>query len=213
MKKITLLAILSLFISVNCSTQTKKIKVKSKPTVTEIKEEPQKETMQKVCIETTLGDITIALYNETPHHRDNFIKLVNDKFYDGVLFHRIIQGFMIQTGDPDSKNAVKGQRLGIGGPGYTIPAEIKPNLTHKRGTVAAARLGDNMNPQRSSSGSQFYIVDNPNGTPHLDGQYTVFGEIIKGLDVVDKIATQPKDQNDRPLKDIKIISTKMVIKE
>jgi cyclophilin family peptidyl-prolyl cis-trans isomerase len=115
---------------------------------------------------------------------------------------------MIQTGDPDSKTATKGQRLGVGGPGYTIPAEIRPNLTHKRGTVAAARRSDTMN----SSGSQFYIVDNPNGTPHLDGQYTVFGEVINGMDVVDRIAAQPKDQGDRPIEDVRIISMKVVTK-
>ena len=164
---------------------------------------------QFLLIETTLGNITIALYNETPLHRDNYIKLANGHFYDGVLFHRIIQGFMIQTGDPDSKTATKGQRLGTGGPGYTIPAEIVPSFIHKRGTVAAARMGDQVNPLRESSGSQFYIVDNLNGAPHLDGQYTIFGEVVKGLDVVDKIAAQSKDKADRPLENIKIISMKV----
>jgi cyclophilin family peptidyl-prolyl cis-trans isomerase len=200
MKNITLFAILSLFLSVSCTAQTTKDAKK---------EEPKKDPMQEVVIETTLGNITIALYNETPLHRDNFIKLVNENFYDGVLFHRIIQGFMIQTGDPDSRNAEAGTRLGMGGPGYTIPAEIVPTLYHKRGAVAAARLGDQMNPQKESSGSQFYIVDNPSGVPHLNGGYTVFGEVLKGLEVVDQIAAQPKDRSDRPVENIKIISMKL----
>jgi cyclophilin family peptidyl-prolyl cis-trans isomerase len=169
------------------------------------------QTKQKeVLIETSLGNITIALYNETPLHRDNFIKLVNEKFYDGVLFHRIIQGFMIQTGDPDSKTAKKGQRLGSGGPGYTIPAEFVAKYSHKRGVVAAARQGDQVNPKRESSGSQFYIVDNPEGAHFLDGQYTIFGEVTKGMDIVDRIAAKQKDQADRPIEDIKIISAKVV---
>jgi len=211
MKNITFLLILSLMLSASCTAQTQK--QETKPDEVQItKEEPKKVVMQEVFIETTLGNISIVLFNETPLHRDNFIKLASEGFYDGVLFHRIIQNFMIQTGDPDSKNAAKGQRLGMGGPGYTIPAEILPNLTHKRGTVAAARLGDGANPQRASSGSQFYIVDNPNGTPHLNNQYTVFGEVVSGMDVVDKIAAQPKDPSDRPLEDVKIISMKVVEK-
>ncbi len=195
--------------------------------------------MTKVLLKTSLGDITIALYDETPLHKENFIKLVNDKFYDGVLFHRIIQNFMIQTGDPDSKNAKPGQMLGNGGPGYTIPAEFVSGLYHKRGAVAAARMGDNVNPKKESSGSQFYIVDGQvfstemlnrvlqatgktfsqeqindytkiGGAPHLDGDYTVFGEVISGMDVVDKIAAQEKDRRDRPVQDIKIISAEVV---
>lgn len=195
--------------------------------------------MTKVLIQTSMGDITIALYNETPKHKENFIKLVNEKFYDGVLFHRIIKGFMVQTGDPDSKTATKGQRLGSGGPGYTIPAEFVANKYHKRGAVAAARMGDQMNPTKASSGSQFYIVDGTvynndylsaiaqrtgktfspeqqsiyttvGGAPFLDGDYTVFGEVVAGMDVVDKIAAVEKDRADRPLEDIKIISTKII---
>lgn len=173
-------------------------------TTEEITTETQKD-MTKILLKTTMGDITIGLYNETPLHRDNFIKLVNEKFYDGVLFHRVIQNFMIQTGDPDSKTAAKGQALGTGGPGYTIPAEIVPTLQHKRGAVAAARLGDQVNPNRESSGSQFYIVDGMRGAPHLNGQYTVFGEVLSGMETVDKIAAQPKDGRDRPQQDIKII--------
>jgi len=200
MKNLTLFAILSLFLSVSCTAQTTKNK----------KVEPIKNQMQEVIIETTMGNITLALYNETPLHRDNFIKLVNENFYDGVLFHRIIQNFMIQAGDPDSKEAQPGQRLGMGGPGYTIPAEIVPTLYHKRGAVAAARLSDQQNPKRESSGSQFYIVDGPNGAPHLNGQYTIFGEVLKGFEVVDMIAAQEKDRSDRPLEDIKIITMKLV---
>ena len=198
-----LFVILSLLLSVSCTAQTKT------QAETKINEEPKKEAMQEVVIETSLGNIVIALYNETPQHRDNFVKLVNEQFYDGVLFHRIIQNFMIQTGDPDSKNAAKGQRLGVGGPGYTIPAEIVQGLTHKRGTVAAARRSDTMN----SSGSQFYIVDGQAGAHHLDGQYTIFGQVISGIEVVDKIAAQPKDHGDRPLEDIKVISMKVVEKK
>ena len=199
-----LFVILSLLLSVSCTAQTKT------QAETKINEEPKKEAIQEVVIETSMGNIVIALYNETPLHRDNFVKLVNEHFYDGVLFHRIIQNFMIQTGDPDSKNAAKGQPLGMGGPGYMIPAEIKPQFTNKRGAVAAAR---NNNPERASSGSQFYIVDNPSGAHHLDGQYTVFGEVISGMEVVDKIAAQPKDPGNRPLEDIKVISMKVVEKE
>jgi cyclophilin family peptidyl-prolyl cis-trans isomerase len=211
MKNLTLFVILSLLLSVSCTAQTKK--VEAKPEKTEIsKEEPKKVVMTEVVMETTMGNITIALYNETPLHRDNFLKLVNDKFYDGVLFHRIIQQFMIQAGDPDSKKAVKGQRLGTGGPGYTIPAEILPQFSNKRGAVAAARLGGPQNPQRESSGSQFYIVDKHGGATHLDGEYTVFGEVVKGMDIVDLIAAQPKDPGDRPIEDIKIISMKVVEK-
>lgn len=209
MKNITILLILSLFLSVSCTAQTKK-QVSNTQTVTQAATETlKKETMQQVIIETTMGNITIALYNETPLHRDNFIKLVNENFYDGVLFHRIIQEFMIQTGDPDSKGARKGMRLGQGGPGYTVPAEIVPGKSNKRGAVAAARMGDQQNPQRASSGSQFYIVDKQGGATHLDGAYSVFGEVVSGMEVVDKIAAQPKDQADRPNEDVKILSMKL----
>lgn len=197
--------------------------------------------MTQVLLKTTYGDITIALYDETPEHKANFLKLVNDHFYDGLLFHRIIQGFMIQGGDPDSKNAKPGQMLGSGDLGYTIPAEFVSGRFHKRGAVAAAREGDQVNPQKASSGSQFYIVDGTvydnekmnmisqrtgiifspeqveayttiGGAPWLDDNYTVFGEVVSGMDVVDKIAAQKKDRNDRPLEDIKIVSAKIVKK-
>ncbi|MDR0754777.1 MAG: peptidylprolyl isomerase [Prevotellaceae bacterium] len=155
-------------------------------------------------IVTSLGTVRIKLYKETPKHRDNFIKLAASGYYDGTLFHRVIKNFMIQAGDPDSKNAQPGARLGIGGPDYKIDAEILPQFKHKKGAVAAARQGDQINPEKKSSGSQFYIVQNQNGTPHLDGAYTVFGETISGLDVVDKIATVQTGQGDRPVVDIKI---------
>ena len=157
--------------------------------------------MVKFVIHTDLGNMTGILYNETPKHRDNFVKLVKSKFYDGTLFHRVILGFMIQGGDPTSKNAKPGQALGAGGPAYTIPAEFNPLLTHKRGALAAARTE---NPQKASSGSQFYIVEPAQGAHGLDNNYTVFGEITEGFDIITKIASVQKDQSDRPLKDIKM---------
>ena len=248
----------------------------------------EKET--KVVFETTLGNIVVKLYNETPKHRDNFLKVVNDSVYNGVLFHRVIKDFMIQTGDPSSKTAEAGQQLGSGDLGYTVEAEfVYPQYFHKKGALAAARTGDAVNPERRSSASQFYIVTgksyspqqvemmeqrmgsqkkedifsglvrervdsirnmqaagdslgleelqnelialteaeyakNPlkftpaqveayttvGGTPHLDGQYTVFGEVVEGMDVVDKIQQVATDPADRPVDDIKIISAKIV---
>ncbi|MBR0389223.1 MAG: peptidylprolyl isomerase [Prevotella sp.] len=233
----------------------------------------------KVKIETTLGDITVRLYDETPIHRDNFVKLVKEGYYDGTLFHRVIKDFMIQGGDPDSKGAPAGKMLGVGGPDYTLEAEIKNNLYHKRGALAAARQGDEVNPERRSSGSQFYIVwgqvykenqlnqlgkqirmqkvqdafnalakarreeimqmrrernraglqelqdqliaeaenkvgkqgltdeqmqlySTVGGTPHLDGQYTVFGEVEEGLNVVEQIQNTATGRADRPTNDI-----------
>ncbi|GAB4248868.1 MAG: peptidylprolyl isomerase [Vicingaceae bacterium] len=249
-------------------------------------QEKTKETI--VEISTEYGAIKIKLYNETPKHRDNFIKLVKEGYFDGTLFHRVIQNFMIQGGDPDSKNAPEGKILGNGGPGYTIPAEFNKNLYHKRGALAAARMGDAVNPEKASNGSQFYIVQGNKftkeeldqfnerrnqqakqeyfrffiekeenksykqriieaqekndadalklvfeeltpiieaefeksdkklyyseeqievyttigGAPHLDMNYTVFGEVIEGMEVVDKIAAVEKDRYDRPVKDI-----------
>lgn len=186
-------------------------------------------TVRYVIIETEYGDMKVELYNSTPGHRDNFIKLVKENFYDDLLFHRIISGFMIQGGDPDSRGAAAGQRLGMGGPGYTIPAEI--GAPHFRGTLAAARTGGASNPEKRSSGSQFYIVHGTpqsgtalngmaqskgisynaaqiakygeiGGTPMLDNDYTVFGEVVEGLDVVDKIAAVQKDGSDRPRQDV-----------
>jgi len=155
----------------------------------------------KFVIHTEFGDMKGILYNETPKHRDNFVKLAKSGFYDGLLFHRVIMGFMIQGGDPLSKNAKAGQSLGMGDPGYTIQAEFNANFKHKRGALAAARTD---NPEKASSGSQFYIVQPEKGTHFLDMNYTVFGEVTEGFDVIDKIASAPKDQHDRPLKDIKM---------
>jgi len=164
----------------------------------------QTKTNQKVVkfvIHTDLGDMKGFLYNETPQHRDNFVKLAKSGYYDGTLFHRVILGFMIQGGDPDSKNAKPGQQLGMGGPSYRIPAEFNKALTHKKGALAAARDG---NPAKASSGSQFYIVEPEKGAHFLDNDYTVFGEVTEGFDVITKIASAPKDRSDRPLKDIKM---------
>jgi cyclophilin family peptidyl-prolyl cis-trans isomerase len=159
------------------------------------------QTQVKFLIHTDLGDMQGILYNETPLHRDNFVKLVKSGYYDGTLFHRVILGFMIQGGDPDSKTAKPGQQLGAGGPAYTIPAEFNSSLKHKRGALAAARTN---NPQKASSGSQFYIVEPEKGTHFLDNEYTVFGEIASGLDVITKIASVAKDKGDRPVKDVKM---------
>ena len=185
------------------------------PTTVNGRERNKKKMQNKeilVQISTTQGNIKVKLYNETPQHRDNFVKLVHEHYYDSLLFHRVIYNFMIQGGDPDSKNAPQGQMLGMGGPDYTVPAEILPQIKHKKGALAAARMGDHVNPERASSGSQFYLVQNDNGTPHLDGAYTVFGETVEGLDVIDKIAKVKTDRNNRPLEDVRIISMKIVKK-
>ncbi len=236
----------------------------------------------RVKIQTMLGDIVVRLYDETPIHRDNFVKLAKEGYYDGTLFHRVIKDFMIQGGDPDSKGAPAGKMLGVGGPDYTLEAEIKDGLFHKRGALAAARQGDQVNPERRSSGSQFYIVwgqvynerqlrqfskqlkmqrmqdifnqlaaarkaeimqmrrernraglqelqdqlaaeaekqtagytglseeqqriySTVGGTPHLDGQYTVFGEVEQGLDVVEMIQSSATGRGDRPIDDIEM---------
>ena len=157
-------------------------------------------------IKTTDGTMTVKLYSDTPLHRDNFVKLARKGFYDGILFHRIIKGFMIQGGDPLTKDTTQVAMYGTGGPGYTIPAEILPNHTHKKGALAAARRGDQANPAKASSGSQFYIVQDAEGCKHLDGEYTIFGEVVDGLNVVDKIAAERTDFRDRPLRKVEIIS-------
>ncbi len=200
----------------------------------------KKDFKKDVLLQTTMGDIIVRLSDSTPLHRDNFLKLVKIGYFDSVLFHRVIKDFMIQGGDPDSKNAPAGQPLGNGGPAYTIPAEFRQSLFHKKGVIAAAR--DN-NPQKASSGSQFYIVQGKKfteadlenlennrlkrkipadqkevyktlgGTPHLDQNYTVFGEVVKGLEVVDNIAaveTSKAADRDRPLQDVRIIKAKLV---
>ena len=238
----------------------------------------------QVLLQTNLGDITLRLYDETPQHRDNFLRLVREGYYNGTLFHRVIRDFMIQGGDPDSVNAPAGKHLGVGGPDYTLEAEIHPALFHKRGALAAARQGDEVNPERRSSGSQFYIVwgqtyndgqlrqmgkqlemqrlqsifqalaadhraeilqlrrdrnrtglqelqdrlaaeaetkaktlgpvlteaqmeaySSVGGTPHLDGQYTVFGEVVEGLDIVDRIQQVETLSGDRPKADVVVV--------
>lgn len=201
-----------------------------------------------VEITSSYGTIVVRLYPETPLHRSNFLKLAGEGFYDSTTFHRVIKEFMIQGGDPYSKDPKKKNMAGQGGPGYTIPAEIKPEFFHKKGVLAAARLGDQVNPKKESSGSQFYIVHGkpysgdelqrmetgmmqkrPNfqfseaqkqayqevgGSPWLDGEYTVFGEVISGLDVVDKIAsTEVNRRNNRPNKDISISAKVLVMKK
>ena len=168
------------------------------------KEEPE------FIIETTHGTMKVKLYSKTPQHRDNFAKLVSEKYYDGIRFHRVIEGFMIQTGDPYSRDTAMIDRWGTGGPDYTVPAEFIAEYGHKKGALAAARKGDMANPKKASSGSQFYIVHDPNSCRHLDGQYTVFGEVTEGLDVIDVIATVDTDRYDRPYEDVIITSIKKV---
>ena len=200
----------------------------------------KRDRKKDVLLETSMGNIWIRLSDSTPLHRDNFIKLVKTNYYPGILFHRVIQNFMIQSGDPDSRGAAPGVPLGDGGPNYLIPAEFRPTLFHKKGVIAAAR--DN-HPQKASSASQFYLTQGKvfteagldsvetyrlkrkipadqrkvyttlGGVPHLDQNYTVFGEIVKGLEVVDKIAAVPTSKGadkDRPLQDVKIIDAKLV---
>ena len=157
---------------------------------------------------TSHGTMKIKLYNLTPKHRDNFVKLVKENYYDGLRFHRVIEGFMIQGGDPYSRDTTKANLWGQGGPDYTVPAEFVSQYWHKKGAIAAARKGDMANPTKASSGSQFYIVHDENACLHLDGQYSIFGEVTEGLDVIDRIATVPTDYYDRPLEDVMIISVK-----
>ena len=154
---------------------------------------------------TSHGTMRIKLYSMTPKHRDNFVKLVNEKYYDGLRFHRVIEGFMIQGGDPYSRDTSKVDLWGQGGPNYTVQAEFVNQYWHKKGAIAAARKGDMANPTKASSGSQFYIVHDENACLHLDGQYSIFGEVVEGLDVIDKIATVETDYYDRPMEDVMII--------
>ena len=159
-------------------------------------------------IETSMGTIKVKLYKETPLHRDNFVKLASQKYYDNILFHRIIKNFMIQVGDPLTKDPnADPAKYGTGGPGYTIPAEFIPQFTHKKGALAAARKGDKSNPEKASSGSQFYIVESPESCSHLDGEYTIFGETLEGFEVIDAIAAAPvSSAKGLPVEPIKIIS-------
>lgn len=162
-------------------------------------------------IVTDMGTIKVKLYGKTPKHRENFAKLALSGYYDGLLFHRVINGFMIQGGDPYTRDtsAAAVAKYGQGGPGYTIPAEFVPEYKHKKGALAAARRGDAANPKKESSGSQFYIVQDPVACAPLDGDYTVFGETIEGLDVIDRIAQVATDKKDRPLHDVVIKQIKL----
>ena len=153
-------------------------------------------------IVTTHGTMRVKLYSKTPKHRDNFVKLVSEKYYDGIRFHRVIEGFMIQAGDPYSRDTSKIDLWGQGGPDYTVPAEFVNEYWHKKGALAAARKGDMANPRKASSGSQFYIVHDENACLHLDGQYSIFGEVTEGLEVIDKIASVDTDRYDRPYEDV-----------
>lgn len=282
MKKTIIITLLAIAAIIGVSAQQTK-----NPTMPQTKENPGD---VKVLLHTTMGDITILLYGDTPRHTENFVKLVNSGHYDGLLFHRVINDFMVQGGDPDSKDAPKGRMLGAGDMGYNIEAEILfPKHFHHRGAIAAARQGDAVNPERKSSASQFYIVTGKKyspaqldqldrkavmqkkqdvfnrlseqyrdsiismrrnrdragldalrdklaeetekltandttvytpemrdlyvregGTPHLDGTYTVFGRVLEGMDIVDKIQKAETDGNDRPLEDIRIISAKVI---
>ena len=159
---------------------------------------------------TTHGTMKIKLYGKTPKHRDNFKKLVAEKYYDGLRFHRVIEGFMIQGGDPFSRDTALINEWGKGGPDYTIPAEFVSDYRHKKGAIAAARKGDMANPKKASSGSQFYIVQDEYGCAHLDGEYTVFGEVTEGIEVIDKIAAVATDRYSRPYEDVIIISIKQI---
>jgi cyclophilin family peptidyl-prolyl cis-trans isomerase len=211
------------------------------PVTTETQKVMPDNTNAHVRITTQYGDMIVKLYDETPQHRDNFLKLVDEGYYNDLIFHRVIKNFMIQGGDPDSRGAAPNARLGAGGPGYTVPAEFNNAFTHKKGVLSAARQGDQVNPKRASSGSQFYIVqgapvqeamllnlemrrnagkDSTNqfhytpedieyfktigGTPHLDGEYTVFGEVIEGLSIVDSIGFVRTMPGDRPVEDVKM---------
>ena len=204
--------------------------------------EAQKKTSNKetrVEMVTTEGRMVFVLFNDTPLHRDNFLKLVKDHSYDGLLFHRVIKDFMIQGGDPNSRDAKPGQMLGDGTLGYTVPAEFRDSRFHRKGALCAARQGDNVNPRKESSASQFYIVQGQvwsadmldrmeqrfgkrfseeqreayttvGGTPHLDGDYTVFGQLVEGMDVIDRIAAVKTGAADRPVQDVKIVSVKVI---
>ena len=161
-------------------------------------------------IVTNYGTIRVKLYKDTPRHRDNFEKLALSGYYDSLLFHRVINGFMIQGGDPFTKDTTMVDHYGEGGPSYTIPAEMRDSLgqplhRHKKGALAAARRGDLANPFKESSGSQFYLVQDPDNCAHLDGEYTVFGETVAGLHVIDKIASVPTNRRDLPLSEVKIV--------
>lgn len=168
--------------------------------------QPHKKKDYLVTISTELGDIVMILYDETPLHKANFLRLVEEGYFDGIAFHRVMKGFMVQGGDPNTKEGGDPSQVGNGGPGYTVPAEFSPELTHQKGALAAARQPDNINPLKASSGSQFYLVHNPAACRHLNMNYTVFGQVISGIEVIDKIANQPV-RGTRPIEDITMTIT------
>ena len=165
------------------------------------KKKKDKATDELFTIKTRLGEIQLILFDDCPEHKANFIKLTKEGFFDGTTFHRVINGFMIQGGDPLSQDSIT-VNDGRGGPGYTLPAEFSRKHKHVRGAVAAARQGNNVNPERRSNGSQFYIVQGYQGAHQLDSEYTVFGQVVKGMTIVDIISNSPKDTRDRPFKDV-----------
>ena len=166
---------------------------------------PKTEKEVVMVVETTMGTVEFKLYNETPLHRDNFLRLAEEHYFDSLLFHRVIDGFVIQGGDPDSKHAAPGEVLGDGGPDFRVPAEIRVDqgITCVKGSILAAREGDDVNPKRESSASQYCFMMRP--CPHLDGAYTVFGEVTEGMDVLEAIQKVETDEYDRPLEDIRML--------
>ena len=164
---------------------------------------PEKEVV--MVVETTMGTVEFKLYNETPLHRDNFIRLAEEHYFDSLLFHRVIDGFVIQGGDPNSKYAAPGQELGDGEPDYRVPAEIRveQGIICQKGSILAAREGDDVNPKRESCASQYCFMMGP--SPHLDGAYTLFGEVTEGMDVLEAIQKVATDENDRPLEDVRML--------
>ena len=213
MKRIMILAAMAI-LAVSCGPRGGKAaedEVQADSTATTKTEMEEKIIEEPIFdIVTSKGTMRVKLYSKTPKHRDNFVKLVKEKYYDGVRFHRVIEGFMIQTGDPYSRDTAKIDLWGQGGPDYTVPAEFVNEYWHKKGALAAARRGDLANPTKASSGSQFYIVQDENACLHLDGQYSIFGEVIDGIEVVDRIARVETDLYDRPSQDVFIRTIKPV---
>lgn len=213
MKRIMILAAIAIF-AASCGPRGGKAEgndAQADSTATKQTEMEQKRIEEpEFDIITSKGTMRVKLYSKTPKHRDNFVKLVKENYYDGIRFHRVIEGFMIQAGDPYSRDTAKIDLWGQGGPDYTVPAEFVNEYWHKKGAIAAARRGDMANPTKASSGSQFYIVHDENACLHLDGQYSIFGEVIEGLEVIDRIATVDVDRYDRPYEDVFIKEIKPV---
>ena len=216
MKRIMILAAIAIF-AASCGPRGGKAEgndAQADSTATKQTEMEQKRIEEpEFDIITSKGTMRVKLYSKTPKHRDNFVKLVKENYYDGIRFHRVIEGFMIQAGDPYSRDTAKIDLWGQGGPDYTVPAEFVNEYWHKKGAIAAARRGDMANPTKASSGSQFYIVHDENACLHLDGQYSIFGEVIEGLEVIDRIATVDVDRYDRPYEDVFIKEIKPVYVE